>query len=185
MAAFMSGALTAAAAQMAAVAAAAAAVLWRLQQPGRCPTAAAAAAGRTAASLVAPPTGGTLQRCDAAAAAALHCCCCRHHCGPASSWLCAQLPSCAVPHTHNCLCLSVYLPPSLLSQGNSKGDCYVFDSESGERVCHVSAIRVSGGYAGMVRWGRAWLGPERQKEMQCAAWKAGQGCTAVAGGPTI
>ena len=30
-------------------------------------------------------------------------------------------------------------------QGNSKGDCYVFDSESGERVAHVSAIRVSGG----------------------------------------
>lgn len=33
---------------------------------------------------------------------------------------------------------------SCVVQGNSKGDCYVFDAESGERVAHVSAIRVAG-----------------------------------------
>ncbi|KAL4418960.1 hypothetical protein ABPG77_000873, partial [Micractinium sp. CCAP 211/92] len=30
-----------------------------------------------------------------------------------------------------------------IAVGNSKGDCFVYDSESGERVAHVSAIRVS------------------------------------------
>ena len=35
----------------------------------------------------------------------------------------------------------------LTPQGNSRGDCYVFDAESGERVGYVSAIRVSGGWA--------------------------------------
>ncbi|PSC76625.1 wd g-beta repeat-containing [Micractinium conductrix] len=30
-----------------------------------------------------------------------------------------------------------------ISVGNSKGDCYVYDSDSGERAAHVSAIRVS------------------------------------------
>ena len=30
-------------------------------------------------------------------------------------------------------------------QGNSRGDCCVFDSESGERVGHVAAARISGG----------------------------------------
>ncbi|KAL4431235.1 hypothetical protein ABPG75_006491 [Micractinium tetrahymenae] len=30
-----------------------------------------------------------------------------------------------------------------IAAGNSKGDCFVYDSESGERVAHVSAIRVS------------------------------------------
>ncbi|EFN59527.1 expressed protein [Chlorella variabilis] len=29
-----------------------------------------------------------------------------------------------------------------ITAGNSKGDCYVFDSESGDRVAHVSSIRV-------------------------------------------
>lgn len=39
-------------------------------------------------------------------------------------------------HTH--------IPSPPYPQGNSKGDCFVYDSGSGERVAHVSAVRVSG-----------------------------------------
>ncbi|KAI7839041.1 hypothetical protein COHA_007183 [Chlorella ohadii] len=30
-----------------------------------------------------------------------------------------------------------------IAVGNSRGDCYVFDAESGERVCHMPAVRIS------------------------------------------
>lgn len=36
-------------------------------------------------------------------------------------------------------------PPLKLApvQGNSKGDCFVFDTTSGERLAHVSPVRIS------------------------------------------
>lgn len=41
-------------------------------------------------------------------------------------------------------------------QGNSRGDCYAFDAESGERVGHLPAARISGRReSGVGRW--LWL----------------------------
>lgn len=57
----------------------------------------------------------------------------------------AQPPSSPVPTS---ACPTPHLPqlpspPAPLLQGNSKGDCYVYDSASGARLTHVAPVRIS------------------------------------------